>query len=107
LLQIAGTLLSPTVGGEGAREALQALLLTDFYDSDPSRAVLAASLGFVAAEAATLWGGVFLWTRTAAWRPTFATVDGEPVGPQAPAVADAAVAASDAAVAADLEGPTA
>lgn len=82
LLQIVGTLLSPTLGGEGAREALQALLLTDYYGHNPAKAVLAAALGFVAAEAATLWGGVFLWTRTPGWRPTFATVDGQPVAPE-------------------------
>jgi len=79
LLQIVGTLIAPTVGGEGAREALQALLLTDYYDANPAKAVLAAALGFVAAEAATLWGGVFLWTRTARWRPSVCEVDGEPV----------------------------
>lgn len=76
LLQIVGTLLSPTIAGEGAREALQALLLTDYYDANPAKAVLAAALGFVAAEAATLWGGVFLWTRTERWRPRFCEVDG-------------------------------
>ncbi|TVQ87112.1 MAG: UPF0104 family protein [Deltaproteobacteria bacterium] len=79
LLQIVGTLLSPTLAGEGAREALQALLLTPYYDANPAKAVLAASLGFIAAEAATLWGGVFLWTRTERWRPTFVRVDGVPV----------------------------
>ena len=79
LLQIVGTLLSPTLAGEGAREALQALLLTPYYDANPAKAVLAASLGFIAAEAATLWGGVFLWTRTERWRPTFVRVDGAPV----------------------------
>lgn len=79
LLQIVGTLISPTIGGEGAREALQALLLTDYYDANPAKAVLAAALGFIAAEAATLWGGVFLWTRTEAWRPSICEVDGEPV----------------------------
>lgn len=79
LLQIVGTLLSPTIGGEGAREALQALLLADYYDSNPAKAVLAGALGFIAAEAATLWGGAFLWTRNPDWRPTFCEVDGEPV----------------------------
>jgi hypothetical protein len=76
LIQIVGTLLSPTIAGEGAREALQALLLTDYYDANPGKAVLAAALGFVAAEAATMWGGAFLWTRTPSWRPTVCEVDG-------------------------------
>lgn len=79
LLQIVGTLVSPTIGGEGAREALQALLLTDYYDANPAKAVLAAALGFIAAEAATMWGGVFLWTRTERWRPRVCEVDGQPV----------------------------
>jgi hypothetical protein len=79
LLQILGTVFSPTIAGEGAREALQALLLTDYYDANPAKAVLAAALGFVAAEAATLWGGVFLWTRTPSWRPSVCLVDGVPV----------------------------
>ncbi|MFK7927462.1 MAG: YbhN family protein [Myxococcota bacterium] len=76
LVQIVGTLVAPTIGGEGAREAIQALLLTDYYDSNPAKAVLAAALGFIAAEAATLWGGAFLWTRTPSWRPTVCEVDG-------------------------------
>lgn len=79
LLQILGTVFSPTIAGEGAREALQALLLTDYYDANPAKAVLAAALGFVAAEAATLWGGAFLWTRTPSWRPAVCEVDGVPV----------------------------
>ena len=32
-----------------------------------------------AAEAATLWGGAFLWTRKAGWRPNFVLVDGRQV----------------------------
>ena len=32
-----------------------------------------------AAEAATLWGGAFLWTRKTGWRPTFVKVDGQQV----------------------------
>lgn len=78
LIQILGTLFSPTIAGEGAREALQALLLSN-YLGGAAQAVLSAALGFVAAEAATMWGGAFLWTRTAAWRPRFMTVDGAQV----------------------------
>ncbi len=74
LIQILGTLFSPTIAGEGAREALQALLLSS-YLGGAAQAVLSAALGFVAAEAATLWGGAFLWTRSAAWRPRFMYVD--------------------------------
>lgn len=74
-IQILATLLSPTIAGEGAREAFQALLLAKQLNG-VAPAVLSGALGFIAAEAATLWGGLFLWTRTPAWRPTFATVDG-------------------------------
>lgn len=78
LIQILGTLFSPTIAGEGAREAIQALLLSN-YLGGAAQAVLSAALGFVAAEAATLWGGAFLWTRTAKWRPSFMLVDGKQV----------------------------
>jgi len=78
LIQILGTLFSPTIAGEGAREALQALLLSNYLGGVP-QAVLSGALGFIAAEAATLWGGAFLWTRKSGWRPTFVHVDGQQV----------------------------
>ncbi len=74
-IQILATLLSPTIAGEGAREAFQALLLKDELGG-VAPAVLSGALGFIAAEAATLWGGAFLWTRKAGWRPRFCEVDG-------------------------------
>jgi hypothetical protein len=77
-IQILATLLSPTIAGEGAREAFQALLLKDQLGG-VAPAVLSGALGFIAAEAATLWGGAFLWTRKPGWRPKFALVDGEQV----------------------------
>ena len=77
-IQILATLLSPTIAGEGAREAFQALLLSKQLGG-VAQAVLSGALGFIAAEAATMWGGAFLWTRTPTWRPKFATVDGEQV----------------------------
>jgi hypothetical protein len=77
-IQILATLLSPTIAGEGAREAFQALLLSKQLGG-VAQAVLSGALGFIAAEAATLWGGAFLWTRTPAWRPRFAQVDGQQV----------------------------
>lgn len=78
LIQILGTLFSPTIAGEGAREALQALLLSEHLGG-AAQAVLSAALGFVAAEAATMWGGAFLWTRRPGWRPTSLLVDGQQV----------------------------
>ncbi len=77
-IQILATVLSPTIAGEGAREAFQALLLSKQYGG-VAQAVLAAALGFIAAEAATLWGGAFLWTRKPQWRPAYALVDGTQV----------------------------
>lgn len=78
LIQILGTLFSPTIAGEGAREALQALLLSNHLGG-AAQAVLSAALGFVAAEAATLWGGAFWWVRRPGWRPSFVLVDGKQV----------------------------
>jgi hypothetical protein len=77
-IQILGTLLAPTIAGEGAREAFQALLLSTQLGG-VAQAVLSAALGFAAAEAATLWGGAFLLVRTPTWRPRFARVDGRQV----------------------------
>ncbi len=77
-IQILATLLSPTIAGEGAREAFQALLLSKQLNG-VAPAVLSGALGFIAAEAATLWGGLFLFTRTPDWRPRYALVDGEQV----------------------------
>jgi hypothetical protein len=78
MIQIIGTVFSPTIAGEGAREAFQALLLSKHLGG-VAQAVLSGALGFIAAEAATLWGGAFLWVRTAAWRPAFTYVDGRQV----------------------------
>lgn len=78
LIQILGTLFSPTIAGEGAREALQALLLSHHLGG-AAQAVLSAALGFMAAEAATLWGGAFWWVRRPGWRPSFVLVDGKQV----------------------------
>ncbi|MBM76428.1 MAG: hypothetical protein CMK59_13565 [Proteobacteria bacterium] len=77
-IQILGTIFSPTIAGEGAREALQALLLEKQLGG-VAQAVLSGALGFIAAEAATLWGGAFLWTRKPSWRPHFALVDDKQV----------------------------
>lgn len=77
-IQILATVLSPTIAGEGAREAFQALLLSRHLGG-VAQAVLSGALGFLAAEAATLWGGAFLWSRKPGWRPRFALVDGTQV----------------------------
>lgn len=77
-IQILGTILAPTIAGEGAREAFQALLLSKQLGG-AAQAVLSAALGFIAAEAATLWGGLFLLVRKPGWRPAFTRVDGRQV----------------------------
>lgn len=77
-IQILATVLSPTIAGEGAREAFQALLLSKQLGG-VAQAVLSAALGFIAAEAATMWGGAFLWVRKPGWRPAYALVDGKQV----------------------------
>jgi hypothetical protein len=78
MIQIIGTVFSPTIAGEGAREAFQALLLSKQLGG-VAQAVLSGALGFIAAEAATLWGGAFLWVRKPGWRPAFTLVDGQQV----------------------------
>ncbi len=72
-IQILGTVLSPTIAGEGAREAIQAFLLSG--QMTPVQAILSAALGFIAAEAVTLWGGAFWWGRRRGFRPAFCIVD--------------------------------
>ena len=68
-LQILATVLSPlTIAGEGVREAVQALLLAHRLGLPQS--VLSAALGFWAAEALTLVGGVVWWVRGTSYRPT-------------------------------------
>jgi hypothetical protein len=78
MIQIIGTVFSPTIAGEGAREAFQALLLSKQLGG-VAQAVLSGALGFIAAEGATLWGGAFLWVRKAGWRPAFTYVDDQQV----------------------------
>jgi hypothetical protein len=77
-IQVLATLFSPTIAGEGAREAVQALMLEKQLGG-VAQAVLSGALGFIAAEAATMWGGAFLLTRKPGWRPAFAEVDGQQV----------------------------
>jgi len=77
-IQILATVFSPTIAGEGAREAFQALLLSQHLGG-VAQAVLSAALGFIAAEAFTMVGVVFLWVRKPEWRPTYVRVDGKQV----------------------------
>ena len=61
-IQIFATVLSPfTIAGEGIREAAQYVLLSNQIGA--AAAIVSAALGFWAAEALTLVGGVFWWIR--------------------------------------------
>ena len=67
-IQIFATVISPlTIAGEGVREIVQALLLAKHIGT--SQSILSAALGFWAAEALTLVGGVFWWARRRGYRP--------------------------------------
>lgn len=82
-IQIFATVMSPfTIAGEGVRELVQALLLAERIGAGAS--VLSGALGFWAAEALTLFGGVFLWARPRDYRPrrcdVTPTEDGAPAG---------------------------
>ncbi len=74
-IQILATVLSPfTIAGEGIREAAQYLLLSKQLGA--GNAIVSAALGFWAAEALTLAGGVFWWIRPANYTPAWCRVDG-------------------------------
>ena len=67
-IQIFATVMSPfTIAGEGIREAVQALLLAKRIGA--SQSVLSAALGFWAAEALTLVGAFFWWSRRKNYQP--------------------------------------
>ncbi|MEE2662931.1 MAG: sulfatase-like hydrolase/transferase [Myxococcota bacterium] len=88
-IQILATVLSPfTIAGEGIRELAQLMLLQNMIGAGP--AIVSAALGFWAAEALTLAGGVFWWVRPADYTPAWCRVDGQQVD-----YAEAARAATD------------
>ena len=77
-IQILATVLSPfTIAGEGIREAAQYVLLGHMIG--PANAIVSAALGFWAAEALTLLGGVIWWVRPAGYRPSYCLVGGAQV----------------------------
>lgn len=77
-VQIFATVVFPfTVGGEGIRELVHTFLLEAHMGAQ--KAVLAAALGFWAAEALTLFGGFFWLARRRGYRPRFVEVDGKPL----------------------------
>jgi len=67
-IQIFATVMSPfTIAGEGVREIVQALLLA--HRIGTSQSIISAALGFWAAEAPTLSGGIFYFLRGPDYRP--------------------------------------
>ena len=74
-IQIFATVVSPfTIAGAGIREAAQYVLLGHMIG--PGAAIVSAALGFWAAEALTLFGGIFWWLRGAGYRPAWCRVEG-------------------------------
>jgi arylsulfatase A-like enzyme/uncharacterized membrane protein YbhN (UPF0104 family) len=83
-IQILATVLSPfTIAGEGIREIAQYYLLGHLMG--PAESIVSAALGFWAAEALTLVGGVVWWLRGDDYRPAWCRVDGRQVDWQAAA----------------------
>jgi uncharacterized protein (TIRG00374 family) len=83
-IQILATVLSPfTIAGEGIREAAQYVLLGHMIG--PANAIVSAALGFWAAEALTLVGGIIWWVRPAGYRPAYCLVNGEQIDYEAAA----------------------
>jgi arylsulfatase A-like enzyme/uncharacterized membrane protein YbhN (UPF0104 family) len=87
-IQIFATVLSPfTIAGEGIREAAQYVLLGHMIGA--GNAIVSAALGFWAAEALTLFGGIFWWIRGKDYRPAYCLADGRQVDYEAAARAAA------------------
>ena len=76
-IQIFATVIGPTVGGLGIREAAQALTLGPLIGVGP--AILSATVGFWVGEFPTLFGFVFWFVRGDDYRPGYCHVDGEQV----------------------------
>ncbi|HZR85134.1 MAG TPA: sulfatase-like hydrolase/transferase [Candidatus Binatia bacterium] len=85
-IQILATVLSPfTIAGEGIREIAQYYLLSHLMG--PAESIVSAALGFWAAEALTLFGGVIWWARRDDYVPRYCRVDGRQVDYAAAALA--------------------
>ena len=76
-IQIFATVIGPTIGGMGVREAAQ--LLTVGAIIGPGAAILSATLGFWVGEVPTLFGFLFWMARGDDYRPAYTRVDGEQV----------------------------
>jgi arylsulfatase A-like enzyme/uncharacterized membrane protein YbhN (UPF0104 family) len=76
-IQIFATVIGPTIGGMGVREAAQ--LLTVGAIIGPGAAILSATLGFWVGEVPTLFGFLFWMLRGDDYRPAYCRVHGEQV----------------------------
>jgi arylsulfatase A-like enzyme/uncharacterized membrane protein YbhN (UPF0104 family) len=76
-IQIFATVIGPTIGGLGVREAAQLLLLGSLIG--PGAAILSATLGFWVGEVPTLFGFLFWMVRGDDYRPAWARLNGDPV----------------------------
>jgi len=76
-IQIFATVIGPTIGGLGVREAAQ--LLTVGALIGPGVAIVSATLGFWVGEVPTLFGFLFWLVRGEDYRPGHCRVDGEQV----------------------------
>ena len=76
-IQIFATVIGPTIGGMGVREAAQ--LLTVGAILGPGAAILSATLGFWVGEVPTLFGFVYWVLRGPDYRPAYCRVNGEQV----------------------------
>lgn len=82
-IQIFATVISPfTIAGEGVREIVTYVLLGGMMGGEAT--ILFSALGFWAAEALTLAGGVVWLARRRGYAPRFVEVDGVQVDPSAP-----------------------
>jgi arylsulfatase A-like enzyme/uncharacterized membrane protein YbhN (UPF0104 family) len=76
-IQIFATVISPTIGGIGIREAAQVLTLGSLLGL--SVAAVSATLGFWVGEVPTLFGFVYWMLRGKDYRPAYCRVNGEQV----------------------------
>jgi arylsulfatase A-like enzyme/uncharacterized membrane protein YbhN (UPF0104 family) len=76
-IQIFATVIGPTIGGIGIREAAQVLTLGALLG--PIVAAVSATLGFWVGEVPTLFGFVFWMVRGPDYTPSYCRVDGEQV----------------------------
>jgi uncharacterized protein (TIRG00374 family) len=76
-IQIFATVIGPTVGGLGIREAAQALTIGSLIGVGP--AILSATLGFWVGEFPTIFGFIFWFIRGSDYKPAYCRVNGEQV----------------------------